>query len=305
MRGNSFINDLRNNFTRQADSLNQLIVVNVLVFVVLNLIAVVFALFALRLGWYDTISRWLAVPAYLPRLLQKPWSPLSYMFVHSGFFHILFNMLWLYWMGRIFQEYLGNKKLVALYFLGGLAGAVTYMLAFNIFPLFKSALPTADAVGASASVLAIVVGTATLLPDYTIRLFLFGNVPLKYLALVMVVLDLLSLAGNNAGGHFAHLGGAIFGFVYIKQLRAGNDLGAWFNRLADWLVTRLRPRPKKGKLKVSYKRNTQSGSANAAPATGNKVPQEVIDRILDKIAQNGYDGLSKEEKEQLFKASKQ
>ncbi len=305
MRGNSFINDLRNNFTRQADSLNQLIVVNVLVFVVLNLIAVVFALFALRLGWYDTISRWLAVPAYLPRLLQKPWSPLSYMFVHSGFFHILFNMLWLYWMGRIFQEYLGNKKLVALYFLGGLAGAVTYMLAFNIFPLFKSALPTADAVGASASVLAIVVGTATLLPDYTIRLFLFGNVPLKYLALVMVVLDLLSLAGNNAGGHFAHLGGAIFGFVYIKQLRAGNDLGAWFNRLADWLVTRLRPRPKKGKLKVSYKRNTQSGSANAAPAAGNKVPQEVIDRILDKIAQNGYDGLSKEEKEQLFRASKQ
>lgn len=305
MRGNSFINDLRNNFTRQADSLNQLIVVNVLVFVVLNLIAVVFALFALRLGWYDTISRWLAVPAYLPRLLQKPWSLLSYMFVHSGFFHILFNMLWLYWMGRIFQEYLGNKKLVALYFLGGLAGAVTYMLAFNIFPLFKNALPTADAVGASASVLAIVVGTATLLPDYTIRLFLFGNVPLKYLALVMVVLDLLSLAGNNAGGHFAHLGGAIFGFVYIKQLRAGNDLGAWFNRLADWLVTRLRPRIKKGKLKVSYKRNTQSGSAAAAPAAGNKVPQEVIDRILDKIAQNGYDGLSKEEKEQLFKASKQ
>lgn len=304
MRGNSFINDLRNNFTRQADSLNQLIVVNVLVFVVLNLIAVVFALFALRLGWYDTISRWLAVPAYLPRLLQKPWSPLSYMFVHSGFFHILFNMLWLYWMGRIFQEYLGNKKLVALYFLGGLAGAVTYMLAFNIFPLFKSALPSADAVGASASVLAIVVGTATLLPDYTIRLFLFGNVPLKYLALVMVVLDLLSLAGNNAGGHFAHLGGAIFGFVYIKQLRAGNDLGAWFNRLADWLVTRFRPGPKKGRLKVSYKRHT-AASSTAAPASGNKVPQEVIDRILDKIAQNGYDGLSKEEKEQLFRASKQ
>lgn len=305
MRGNSFINDLRNNFTRQADSLNQLIAVNVLVFVVLNLIAVVLALFALRLGWYDTISRWLAVPAYLPRLLQKPWSPLSYMFVHSGFFHILFNMLWLYWMGKIFQEYLGNKKLVALYFLGGLAGAVTYILAFNLFPLFKSALPTADAVGASASVLAIVVGTATLLPDYSIRLFLFGNVPLKYLALVMVVLDLLSLSGNNAGGHFAHLGGAIFGFVYIKQLRAGNDLGAWFNRLVDWLATFLRPRSKRGKMRVSYKQQSTTANNRLNKSDSNQVPQEVIDRILDKIAQNGYDGLSKEEKEQLFRASKQ
>ena len=305
MRGNSFLNDLRNNFTRQADSLNQLIIVNVLVFVLLSLIAVVFALFALRTGWYDDISRWLAVPAYLPRLLQKPWSPLTYMFVHSGFFHILFNMLWLYWMGRIFQEYLGNKKLVALYFLGGFAGAFTYMLAFNVFPLFARALPTADAVGASASVLAIVVGTATLLPDYTIRLFLFGNVPLKYLALVMVVLDLLGLAGTNAGGHFAHLGGAIFGFVYIKQLRAGNDLGAWFNRLADWLVTLLRPRGKNSRLRVSYKRDGSQAKAPVSSANSNRVPQEVIDRILDKIAQNGYDGLSKEEKEQLFKASKQ
>lgn len=305
MRGNSFINDLRNNFTRQADSLNQLIVVNVLVFVVLNLIAVVFALFALRLGWYDTISRWLAVPAYLPRLLQKPWSPISYMFVHSGFFHILFNMLWLYWMGKIFQEYLGNKKLVALYFLGGFAGAIMYILAFNVFPLFKSALPTADAVGASASVLAIVVGTATLLPNYTIRLFLFGNVPLKYLALVMVVLDLLSLAGNNAGGHFAHLGGAIFGFIYIKQLQTGNDLGAWFNRFADWLVTLLRSRKQKSNMRVSYKRTAGDAKGGSSKADAHKVPQEVIDRILDKIAQQGYDGLSKEEKEQLFRASKQ
>lgn len=305
MRGNSFINDLRNNFTRQADSLNQLIVVNVLVFVVLNLIAVVFALFAMRLGWYDTISRWLAVPAYLPRLLQKPWSPISYMFVHSGFFHILFNMLWLYWMGKIFQEYLGNKKLVALYFLGGFAGAIMYILAFNVFPLFKSALPTADAVGASASVLAIVVGTATLLPNYTIRLFLFGNVPLKYLALVMVVLDLLSLAGNNAGGHFAHLGGAIFGFVYIKQLQAGNDLGSWFNRFADWLVTLVRSRKQKSNMRVSYKRTAGDAKGGSSKADAHKVPQEVIDRILDKIAQQGYDGLSKEEKEQLFRASKQ
>jgi hypothetical protein len=220
-------------------------------------------------------------------------------------------MLWLYWIGQIFQEYLGSKKLVAVYFLGGLAGAFMYILAFNIFPLFRSIIDTSFAVGASASVLAVVVGAATLLPNFTIRLFLFGNVPLKYLALAMVIIDLLSASGSNAGGHFAHLGGAVFGFVYIKQLQAGRDLGSGFNRMADWLVTTFKP-SKKSRLKVSYRNPNPSKEAtvkttatSTAAATHPKVQQESIDRILDKIAQKGYDGLSKEEKEQLFRASKQ
>ena len=136
--------------------------------------------------------------------------------------------------------------------------------------------------------------------------------PLKYLALAMVIIDLLSASGSNAGGHFAHLGGAVFGFVYIKQLQAGRDLGAGFDRVVDWLVTTFKP-GKKSRLKVSYKNPGTNKAASvktaasspAAATTSNKVPQEVIDRILDKIAQNGYDGLSKEEKEQLFRASKQ
>jgi membrane associated rhomboid family serine protease len=311
MRGNSILNDLRSTFSRDNNSLNQLILVNVLVFLVLSVVAVIVALFQLEAGWYLRISRYLAVPASLGNLLYRPWSLFTYMFVHAGFFHILFNMLWLYWIGQIFQEYLGSKKLVAVYFLGGLAGAFMYILAFNIFPLFRSNLDTSFAVGASASVLAVVVGAATLLPNFTIRLFLFGNVPLKYLALAMVIIDLLSASGSNAGGHFAHLGGAVFGFVYIKQLQAGRDLGSGFNRMADWLVTTFKP-SKKSRLKVSYRNPNPSKEAtvkttatSTAAATHPKVQQESIDRILDKIAQKGYDGLSKEEKEQLFRASKQ
>lgn len=307
MRSNSLFSDLKRTFDRNGNSLHQLILVNVLVFVGLSLVSVGFALFQLEPGWYTRISRVFAIPAYLPNLLLKPWSVVTYMFVHAGFFHILFNMLWLFWIGQILQEYLGNKKLVGLYFLGGFAGALLYILSYNFFPLFANALRGATAVGASASVLAVVVGTATLLPNYTIRMFLIGNVPLKYLALAMVVLDLLSLAGANAGGHFAHLGGAIFGFVYIRQLQGGRDLAAGFNRFLDWLVMRLRrdgrpTRTRSSKLKVSYK---QDSTPAKAPAGRRKVPQEVIDGILDKIAQGGYDALTKEEKAILFNASKQ
>jgi membrane associated rhomboid family serine protease len=303
MRSNSLLDDLRSTFTRDNNGLNQLILVNVLVFIGLSLISVVLALFELQPGWYARVSKWLAVPAALPNLLMRPWSLLSYMFVHAGFFHILFNMLWLYWIGRIFQEFLGNKKLIALYFLGGFAGAFTYILAFNLFPLFKSVLPSAYAVGASASVLSIVIGTATLLPNYTIRLFLFGNVPLKYLAMAMVILDLLSASGSNAGGHFAHLGGAAFGFIFIKQLQNGRDLSIGFNRVADWFMLRLRPaRARRSNLKVSH---SQARVKVEVTINEGKVPQEVIDRILDKIAQQGYDALTKVEKEQLFRASKQ
>ncbi len=300
----SIFQELKDQMLTTGNSLNRLIGINLLVFLVINLLAVLLALFQLKSGWYADISRWLMVPASLSTLLYRPWTLFSYMFLHTGFFHILFNMLWLYWIGRIFQEYLGNKKLVSTYLLGGLAGAAVYIIAFNVFPLFRGIMPQSFALGASASVLAVVVGTATLLPNYTIRLFLFGDVALKYLALVMVILDLLQVSGSNAGGHFAHLGGAAFGFIYIKQLQAGRDLAKGFNRLIDWLVTFLRPG--KGKLSVSYRATPKAApkKAGTAPLV-DRVPQEVIDRLLDKIAHQGYDSLSKEEKDILLKASKQ
>ncbi len=297
---NSIFQDLKDQMLRTGNSLNRLIGINALVFVVIGLFSALLRLFELHSGWYTDISRWLMVPASLGNLLTRPWTLFTYMFLHTTFFHILFNMLWLYWIGRIFQEYLGNKKLVSTYILGGLAGAVVYIAAFNIFPLFRSSLHLSYALGASASVLAVVVGTATLLPNYTIRLFLFGDVALKYLALVMVVLDLLQVSGTNAGGHFAHLGGAAFGFIYIKQLQAGRDLAGSFNRIADWLVTLFR-RPRKGKLKVSHRSVPKPGPRPLV----DRVPQAVVDALLDKIATQGYDSLSQEEKEILLKASKQ
>lgn len=300
----SIFQELKDQMLTTGNSLNRLIGVNLLVFLVINLLAVILALFQLKAGWYADISRWLMVPASPLTLLTRPWTLFSYMFLHTGFFHILFNMLWLYWIGRIFQEYLGNKKLVSTYILGGLAGAFIYILAFNIFPLFRGIMANSFALGASASVLAVVVGTATLLPNYTIRLFLFGDVALKYLALVMVVLDLLQVSGSNAGGHFAHLGGAAFGFIYIKQLQAGRDLAKGFNRLVDWLVTFFSPR--KSKLSVSYRANPKTAprKAGTAPLV-DRVPQDVVDKLLDKIAKQGYDSLSREEKDILLKASKQ
>jgi membrane associated rhomboid family serine protease len=300
----SIFQELKDQMLTTGNSLNRIIGINLLIFLVINLLAVILALFQLKAGWYAEITRWLMVPASPVTLLTRPWTLISYMFLHTGFFHILFNMLWFYWIGRIFQEYLGNKKLVSTYILGGLAGAFIYILAFNIFPLFRGIMANSFALGASASVLAVVVGTATLLPNYTIRLFLFGNVALKYLVLVMVLIDLLQVSGSNAGGHFAHLGGAAFGFIYIKQLQAGRDLAKGFNRLLDWLVTFFRPG--KSKLSVSYRATSKTTprKAGGTPLV-DRIPQSVVDTLLDKIARQGYDSLSRDEKDILLKASKQ
>lgn len=282
---------------RKGDTLQRFIVVNVAVFVLINLSKVIFQLFQLDLGWYNSLIKWLSVPASLHALVLQPWSIVTYAFLHEGFFHILFNMLWLFWMGRILAEYLGNKKLVSTYFLGGIAGAVLYIIAFNLFPLFSSSLDYSRALGASASVLAITVAVATLLPDYTIMLMFIGPVKMKYIALFTIVLDLLSITGDNAGGHIAHLGGALYGFIYIKQLRAGNDIAAWFTKMTDFIEGIFKPKPR---MKVVYKKE----AAKKKPATRSTPDQETIDNILDKISRSGYGSLNAEEKELLFKASK-
>lgn len=293
----SLLEDFKSTFARKNDSLAKLIILNVLVFVIVSFVDVIIKLMQLNSQLSFDIFRWLSVPASLHELIYKPWTLVTYMFLHRGFFHLLFNMLWFYWIGQIFQEYLGAKKLMAAYFTGGLVGAITFILAYNLFPLFSNVTSSATAVGASAGVLAIVVGAATLLPDYRIRLLLFGDVPLKYLALASVVLDVLSVAGTNAGGAFAHLGGAAFGFVYIKQLRQGRDLGAWVHQL-------LSLNERKPKL---VKKTTQVGrpplSKTTVPPDRSKTPtQAEIDLILDKISEKGYDALTAEEKTTLFRA---
>lgn len=290
-----FADTFKNQY-KTTDTLQRLILVNALVFVILRLLNSLSALYNVPFLEFQTVSSWLAVPAYVPNLLSHPWTLLTYMFFHWDFMHILFNMLWLYWMGRIFQEYLGAKKLVSTYLIGGICGAVVYILAYNIFPLFSAELKMSYALGASASVLAITIATATLLPDYSIHLLFFGAVKLKWIAMVTILLDLINVSGDNAGGHLAHLGGALYGFLYIRQLQKGRDLGGWLNSLLELFSFR-----KRSKMKVSHSKR----KSDEEFALSKKSRQEKLDLILDKISKSGYGSLSSEEREFLFKASKE
>ncbi len=284
------IEEMKLKMLHSGSRLNLFIGINIIVFVLINVVLVIEWLFTKQTNIANVVKEQLAVPTNLNTLLIRFWSPVTYMFMHSGVLHILFNMLWLFWMGKIFEEYLGTKKLTFVYLAGGLAGAFFYILCYNLLPAFTDIAPYSSAVGASAAVTAIVIATATLLPDYTISLLLIGPVKLKWIAVIYIVLDFISLAGPNAGGHLTHLGGAILGFFYIKSLQNGSDWNKPFERLFS----------KKKKLKVV------SNSANQQQhrkTEKQQDEQEIIDAILDKISKSGYDSLSKKEKETLFKVS--
>jgi hypothetical protein len=221
------------------------------------------------------------------------------MFIHENFLHILFNMLVLYWTGKIFCEFLGSSKLVAVYILGGLAGAFLYILSYNIFPAFAQSLHFSQLIGASAGVIAVLVAIATMVPDYTMHLILFGPVRLKYIAIFLVLLYVISIPDGNAGGNISHIGGAAFGFFYSRILKKGTNIGSWLEKILDTLQNLFFPSKR---LKAVHRR---SGGRRSASAPSDSTPrQEVIDAILDKISRSGYSSLSKEDKEILFKASK-
>lgn len=276
---------------RSGGRLYLLITINVAVFLVIGIPAVFEWLFTGGHSGFISYfaNEYLDLPADLHKLLTRFWTPFTYMFMHAGILHILVNMLWLYWMGQIFEEYLGNKRILGLYLMGGLAGALFYIASFNLFPAFRDLVHISVIVGASASVMAIVTATATLLPNYTIPLILIGPIKLKWLALFLVIIDFLMIIESNPGGEISHLGGALLGFVYIKRLQKGHDWVATISNL-------FKRGPKLSNLKV-VARNT--GKKNTA-----KPRQEEIDRVLDKISVSGYDSLNKEEKEILFRASK-
>lgn len=287
--------DLKRYF-RLADPPEKLIMVNVGIFLLIRLINAISTLFLQPVFTFEQVTHYLAVPANPTTLITHPWTIVTYMFLHWDIMHILFNMLWLYWMGKILSEFLGKQKIVGTYVLGGLAGAVFYIAAFNLFPLFTTYASDSFALGASASVLAVTTAAATLVPDYTIHLLFFGAVRLKYIAWFSILLDLISVSSTNAGGHIAHLGGALFGFIYIKQLRKGRDLAGWFNRLFSG--------QRRTKMKVEFNakgRTKKDEDFNVRK----KAQQEQMDEILDKISRSGYGSLTKEEKEFLFKISKE
>lgn len=277
---------------RTGNKLYLLITINVVVYLIMYLPSVLAWL--LTGVWGETVigkfaMDYLAMPSDLHFLLHRFWTPITYMFLHAGFWHIAINMLWLYWMGEIFEEYLGKKRILGLYLMGGLAGAFFFVASYNLFPVFRDYVHDSTIVGASAGVMAIVVGAATLLPNYTIPLFLFGAVRLKWIALFFVIFDFLGVAGPNAGGELSHLGGALIGFLYIKRLQQGNDWVASVGKLFS-------RGPKVANMKVV--------SRNSGKKHMTKPRQEDVDRVLDKISISGYDSLNKEEKEILFRASK-
>lgn len=290
--------DFKNAFHRHNNAHVQLIIINIIIFVVM---AVVFVFS--RALQYDEIAEFVvaqvSIPAPIQLYLQKPWTIITYAFVHnlSDIWHIFFNMLGLYWFGKLFVEYLGSDKLIALYVLGALAGAIAYLLVYNTIPFYVQQ-NNSYMVGASAAVFAIVVATATLLPDYTFFLLFFGPVKIKYIAAIYVFVSFLGSVGGNAGGNIAHLGGALIGFVYIKQLQAGSNWGNWITLTLQWAKNLFKPKPA---VKVTYRKNEPYVSK---PSKSSKVSQEELDAILDKISDGGYESLTKEEKEKLFNASK-
>lgn len=278
--------DIKIKMLHSGSRVGLLIGINIVVFLAINIPDVIFWLSTGSHIISDKAYDYLELPAFYPTLLRHFWTPVTYMFMHAGILHIFFNMLWLFWMGQIFEEFLGNKKTIGVYLLGGLTGALFYVLGFNYIPVFANAgMVHIPIVGASAAVMSILIATATLLPDYTIMLLLIGPVRLKWLALVYVIIDFLMIAGTNPGGEISHLGGALFGFIYIKQLQRGNDMVGFFTNLFK----------RRSKLKIASRNSSEDASG--------KPRQDEVDRILDKISRSGYESLSKQEKEILFRAS--
>ncbi len=294
------LDEFKQAFNRYNNGHVQLIIINVAVFVVMGIL-MVFTIPSGLSGVFAAIHSQFTIPPTFAEFITRPWTILTYMFAHdlSDFLHILFNMLFLYWFGRLFVEYLGSDKLIALYILGGIVGGVSYLLAYNTIPFYIERSGFSGMVGASAAVNAIIVATATLLPNYTFFLLFFGPVRIKYIAAVFVFLSFLGTVGSNAGGNIAHLGGALIGFIYMKQLQAGVNWGSWVTVTLEWFKDLFRSRPK---VKVTYRKD--AGATQAKGTGKSTVSQDELDAILDKISAGGYESLTKDEKEKLFNASK-
>lgn len=303
----SFWDNLRNAFKHSDNSLYKLIAINIIVFFAVLIFRVFMTIGGLG-DLYTSALHYLMMPASLPRLATQPWSIFTYMFLHEGIFHVLFNMLFLYWFGQLIHQFLGSRKLANLYILGGLAGAIFYVLIYNLSPYFNTNLDSSLMLGASAGIFAIVVGAATMSPNTTFHLLLLGSVKIKYIAIFYVILSFANSAGANAGGELAHLGGAILGYFYIIQLRKGNDWGIPVQKVGIFFEDLFSGR--RSNVKVSYRKptsskaNTTSKTVSAKPSSADDASQEEIDRILDKIAERGYEALNKEEKRKLFEFSK-
>ncbi|MEK9614121.1 MAG: rhomboid family intramembrane serine protease [Flavobacteriaceae bacterium] len=278
---------------QQLNSAEKLILINVACFILPLFIKTLFFLFALPFGtflsWFELSSDWSV-------FLFRPWTIITYSFLHTGFFHLFWNMYLLFFASRLFLNLFSSKTFFNVYFLGVLLGGFTFLLSYSLFPAFQNSMPVM--VGASAGVMAVFIFISTYSPDLEVSLILF-NVKLRYLAIAFVLLDIIQIPYGNAGGHLAHLGGAALGFFYARKLQQGSDIGEPFGRFVDRLVDWFQSKPK---MKTVYK--SKASTSPKSFQSGVDVNQKKIDEILDKISSSGYESLSKEEKEFLFKAGK-
>lgn len=287
----SLLEDVKREY-RMGNMVTRLVIVNVAAFLGINLLRLI--LWIAHAGQvhplYYQIRRFLTLSSDPWFDLTHPWVLFTAMFLHEGFFHLLWNMLFLFWFGRIVGDLIGNHRILPIYLLGGLFGGLIFILSAQVLGYGRAG--EVHALGASGAVMAIVLSSAMIAPDYRIHLILIGEVRLKYLVAVLVVLDLIGLAGNvNTGGHFAHLGGAFFGYFFVILLREGVDLSAPVNRITDFLeglFIRRRPRPR-----IVYRGQP---SAGRKPEPGAENHQARLDAILEKIKHKGLESLSAEEK---------
>jgi membrane associated rhomboid family serine protease len=301
-------NRYRLSIGQDGNALTMLIAINLIVFVLLAFVRLVYYFSGSQdsiISFENEVFKQVTLPADLHRLLAHPWTLITHMFVHDtqSPWHIIGNMLWLWAFGYILQDLTGNKKIIPVFIYGSLAGAVAYILSYNLIAPLKVDLINAQAFGASAGVMAIAIAATTLAPGYRLFTMLNGGIPIWVITILYLIIDLATIPNSNPGGHIAHIAGAAMGFAFVLQLQKGNDWSLWMNHLYDWVNDLFNPdKPKKGKVVKSqlfYK-------SKVAPFTKTPlVTQQRIDDILDKINHKGYSSLTDDEKEILKRASKE
>lgn len=290
------------------NALTMLIAINLIVFVILAFIKVVYYFSEGDAGinqFHTGFFEWVTIPADLDRFLTRPWTLITHMFVHDtqNVWHIIGNLIWLWVFGHILQDLTGNRKIIPIFLYGALAGVIAYMLAFNLITPLKESLPAAHAYGASAGIMAIAIAATTVAPNYRLFQMLNGGIPIWVITVIYMILDLAMIAQDNPGGHIAHLAGAAMGFVFVTLMHRGYDWSIWMNNLYDWANDLFNPdKPKKGnvvKSQLFYKAGVQPYKKTPL------LTQQKVDEILDKISQKGYSSLTDEEKEVLKRAAKE
>ncbi len=305
---NTVWNDVKSAY--HSNMISKIIVLNVLIFFMLGIINLAGTITHSQyiLSIYKEIADSLSVSENLMTDIKKPWSFISYMFIHLDVFHLLWNMLMFYWFGRILGDFIGDHRVLPIYILGGLAGAISVVLTglFIKIPILQNVIVA----GSTASVMAFAMAAATLSPDYLMRLILIGDVKLKYIVLVLIILDMARIINlENVGGYIAHLGGIAFGFVYITMLRNGRDLTyplqVFFNKINKPITDFSLPARSTVKKRVLHGQNSGYDYLENEPDKIDHLSfEERLDHILDKIKQKGYQNLNEDEKEFLQEASR-